>query len=137
MHPSELRQFIKAVDIQDTYETLWNSTTVLNRINDLLYPLEFSGPHYTEWERQPCMDWFRVVKDLPLTKVWVSLCKRDHNVDIWVCVTVGSDDVSIFEYVDDPPATVAAVMFSVERAVKIAQSKLRLMQQAVAPITTE
>jgi len=137
MYLSELRRFIKAVDIQEPYETLWNSETVLNRINDLLDPLKFSGPHHSEWENQPCMNWFRTVKYSPPTKVWFSLCKRDYSVDIWVCVTVGDDKTSIFEYKDDPPATVSAVMFSVARAAKIAQEKLALLQELVKPVKSE
>jgi hypothetical protein len=137
MHPIDLRRYIKAVDIQEPYETLWNSETVLNRINDLLDPLKFSGPHYSEWQNQPCMNWFRTVSYRPTTKVWVSLCKRDFNVDVWVRVTAGDDHVSIFEYVDDPPATVAAVLFSVEKAAGIAQKKLVALQQTVEKVKKE
>jgi len=137
MHPNDLRRFIKAVDIQEPYETLWNSETVLNRINELLDPLKFSGPYYSEWENQPCMDWFRTVKNSPPTKIWLSLCKRDYSVDIWVCVTVGDDETSVFEYKDDPPATVSAVMFSVARAARIAQEKLALLQRLVEPVKTQ
>ena len=132
MHPSELRRYIQALTVQEPYETLWNSETVLNEINSLLDPLKFSGPHYAERQNQPCMDWFRVIKNNPPLKVWFSLCKQDFNIDIWVSVTVGQNDMALFEYHDDPPATISAVMFSVKQAVEIAKQKLMQAQQLVS-----
>lgn len=134
MNPSELRKYIQALNIHDNSENIWNSTNVLNKINDALCSLKFSGPHHDEWQNQPCVNWVRIVKNDPMVKVWFALCKRNFNVDVWVCVTVGSDDLSLFEYLDDPPATVSAVMFSVDQAIEIAKQKLREVQLLTMPV---